>query len=344
MFHRALALAFCPLSPTCAHEKKTLSSLALPTIFLVALCSTLNSCKHCETSKIPQPVTVGGTGSTTVWISDGSLPCFSDTEKLQTTSGKFLGLIKTPYEALADHNVQVGCGEISGSGVGYDGEAEWVLRLPASWPDQDVTGETVVEVYGMIEVKDLGPLSSFDEQRWSRSTIGNNVLSQGVPLPIKLSDFSQMKTKWAMLEIEARDARGRTITHSADLAEVGPAFAGDGLIGYLNEVGDYWQLNATSSKPMSRWVNLSAIGSDSGYVNEAMRQGGGLLRALLPSLLKNRNLSHQAREKLVTKVLKDEEMVVAGSDASPSTMELKLVVDGKPLQWATAKFVEPRER
>ena len=65
-----------------------------------------------------------------VWITDGSLPVFSDTERLSTSHRGFLGL-PVRYEGFVDPDVALGAAEIVGDRPddALFAEAEWCVLL-----------------------------------------------------------------------------------------------------------------------------------------------------------------------------------------------------------------------
>src|SRR5438874_8052295 len=88
-----------------------------------------------------------------VWITDGSLPVFSDTTRLQTSHPVLAGL-QTRYEGFIDPGVARGSLEIARADAAdaLFVEAEWCVEFPEGLP-RVATADTPIVLQGLIEGK-----------------------------------------------------------------------------------------------------------------------------------------------------------------------------------------------
>ena len=89
-----------------------------------------------------------------VWITDGSVPVFSDTERLKASHKGMLGL-PVRYEGFVDPDVPRGSATVHGGAedVLYV-EAEWVVEFPEGIPAPGaVIDSTPIVLQGLIEGK-----------------------------------------------------------------------------------------------------------------------------------------------------------------------------------------------
>src|SRR3954466_3830803 len=112
-----------------------------------------------------------------VWITDGSLPVFSDTTQLRTSHPVLAGL-RTPYEGFIDPGVGRGSLEVAREGPAdvLFVEAEWCVEFPSGVP-RLAGAETPVVLQGLIEGKWMNRL--LGTNAWQPASIGNNVLAAG---------------------------------------------------------------------------------------------------------------------------------------------------------------------
>src|SRR5712691_2638398 len=112
-----------------------------------------------------------------VWITDGSLPVYSDTTHLRTAHPVLAGL-RTPYEGFIDSAVARGSVEVARENAGdvLFVEAEWCVEFPDGLPGA-VSAETPIALQGLIEGKWMNRL--LGTRAWVPASIGNNVLAAG---------------------------------------------------------------------------------------------------------------------------------------------------------------------
>lgn len=214
------------------------------------------------------------------WITDGSLPVFSDTTQLETAHPALAG-ITTCYEGFVDPAVARGSLELSRElpGDALFVEAEWCAVFPDG-PPADPSLDTPVVLQGLIEGKWMNRL--LDTLAWQPASIGNNVLAAGPGIATTLGALGDGVAGEARIEYESERAGPRV------LVARGSDLRGHNLPELVLEVlalGE--QLDA---------IDLGALGSASAVVNEKAR----VLTASLPL-----PFAHQAKERLVWRALAD---------------------------------------
>jgi hypothetical protein len=224
-----------------------------------------------------------------VWITDGSLPRFSDTTKLAATHAAAFGFVAA-YEGAVDPDVPVGSVELRAQRLddALFAEAEWCVGFPDGPPDE-LTAETEIVVQGIVEGKWLNRL--LETRAWQPASIGNNLLAAGPGITTTVGGLA------------ATDGHVRVSfpggTHISSLADL----RGHNIRGLLEAV--------IATENGLDWIDLGAFGERAATVNERAR----LKAAASP-------FPHKAKEKLVRQALEDEAGVPAGADAR------LVVVDG----------------
>jgi hypothetical protein len=228
-----------------------------------------------------RPTSVQPPGATArVWITDGSLPVFSDTTRLQTAHPVLAGL-QTRYEGFIDPAVARGTLEVARKDAAdvLFVEAEWCVEFPEGVPT-GVSAETPIVLQGMIEGKWMNRL--LGTRAWQPASIGNNVLAVGPGIRTTLGSLDD--DLGGEVRIAYESARGgwrEHVSRSADLA-------GHSLRALVEEV-------LALGQPLDA-INLGALGLEAAVVNEKKR----VLTAALPL-----PLAHQAKERLVWRALAD---------------------------------------
>jgi hypothetical protein len=227
-----------------------------------------------------RPTSVEPPGATArVWITDGSLPVFSDTTRLQTAHRVPPGL-QTRYEGFIDPAVARGTLEV----VREDAadvlfvEAEWCVEFPEGVPTA-VSAETPIVLQGMIEGKWMNRL--LGTRAWQPASIGNNVLAVGPGIRTTLGRLDDDLGGEVRIAYESAHGLREHVTRSADLA-------GHSLRALVEEV-------LALGQPLDA-INLGALGLEAAVVNEKQR----VLTAALPL-----PLAHRAKERLVWRALGD---------------------------------------
>jgi len=227
------------------------------------------------------------TASSTValWITDGSVPVFSDTILLEARHQGPLGL-SVRYEGFVDPEVFVATAELDGERPddALFVEVEWWLSFPEgigtylSAPDA-VDDETPVRVQAMLEGKWLNRL--LGTEAWKPASIANNVIAEG---PGLLTTIGGLATCGAAARTEYLSAAGRSREFRTEAADV----EGHNVLGLVRDV-----LHACAAGGVAiDGINLGALGERSAVVNEPKR-----LRAA------TRLKPHRAKEALVLRAL-----------------------------------------
>jgi hypothetical protein len=235
-----------------------------------------------------------------VWITDGSLPRFSDTTKLIATHPAAFGLVAA-YEGAIDPAVSVGSAELEAQRLddALFAEAEWCVGFPDG-PPGEIARDTEIVVQGMLEGKWLNRL--LDTRAWRPASIGNNLLAAGPGIRTTVDRLHETEG-W----VRVRFPGGEHVSSLADLE-------GQNIAGLLQAVLD--------SAEDPEWIDLGAFGERAATVNEPAR----VKAAAGPR-------PHRAKEKLVRQALEDEAGVPAGADAR------LVVVDGRGNEVGSGKLV-----
>jgi len=225
-----------------------------------------------------------------VWITDGSVPVYSDTEKLAASHRAFLGL-PAKYEGFVDPEVPRGSAAIRAelADDALFAEAEWCIEAESGLDPGALDGSSRVVLQGLIEGKWFNRL--LGTRAWQPASLGNNLLAQGAGITTTLGAIED-GTAAGEVRIEYATVAGSTQVQSSTLADL----RGENVTALLREV---LLLHADLDA-----VDLGAAGERSAIVNEKHR-----LRA---SMLGGLPIPHRSKERLVRQALAERLNVPAG--------------------------------
>lgn len=253
-----------------------------------------------------------------IWITDGSLPVFDDTERLRTSHRGFLGL-PVRYEGFVDPEVPLGSSEIVGERPddALFAEAEWcvILEDPLTEPDDS----TPVVLQGLIEGKWMNRL--LGTKAWRPASIANNVLASGPGIATTLGGLESTAGE-TRLSYELAD--GRTQEHVTTITDL----HGENVPELVREVV---RLHAGRGERLDA-IDLGANGERSAVVNEKARLKGAVRSPNLLNLL-----PHRAKERLVRGAVADEIGVPPGTRVTLTTTDR----DGQVVGEATLSWCRP---
>lgn len=224
-----------------------------------------------------------------IWITDGSVPVFSDTLRLEATHPGLLGL-PVRYEGFVDPEVPVGF-------VTVTGERRDVLFVAAEWcvsvPEgvRRVDERTPVVLQGLIEGNWMNRL--LGTRAWQPATLGNNLLAAGDGISTTLGGLERDAV--GKIRVEYRRVDCRTQVYTSTLADL----RGHNVLGLVRDV-----LRVTDGFAPD-WIDLGALGKHAAVVNEPRR----MLLSALPFPDPRNVHPHRAKERLVQGAL-DEGMGV----------------------------------
>ena len=253
-----------------------------------------------------------------IWITDGSLPVFSDTERLSTSHRGFLGL-PVRYEGFVDPDVALGASEIFGDRPddALFAEAEWCVLLddPLTEPDDS----TPIVLQGLIEGKWMNRL--LGTKAWRPASIANNVLAAGRGIPTTLGALEdatgETRLTYALGE-------GRTQEHVTTIADL----VGENVPELVREVV---RIHAERGELLDA-IDLGANGERSAVVNEKARLKSAVRSPNLLNLL-----PHRAKERLVRSALAENISVPPGTPVQLTTTDRAGQVVGEAtLAWRAA--------
>ena len=225
------------------------------------------------------------------WITDGSLPVFSDTTRLHTSHPVLAG-VRTRYEGFVDPAVGRGLLEVARERAGdaLFVEVEWCVEFPDGIA-APVDEQTPIVLQGFLEGKWMNRLLGTRE--WKPASMANNVLAAGEGIATTLGALADGVECEARVEYESVGAGRRThVTRGADLR----GHAARALVAEVLGLGE--QLDA---------INLGALGAASAVVNEQER----VMTAALPL-----PRPHAAKERLVWRALAEGIAIRPGEAAS----------------------------
>lgn len=253
-----------------------------------------------------------------VWITDGSLPVFSDTERLTTSHKGFLGL-PVRYEGFVDPEVALGSSEIAGERPddALFAEAEWCVLLedPLTEPDDS----TAVVLQGLIEGKWMNRL--LGTKAWRPASIANNVLASG---PGIATTLGELESAAGETRLSYQLADGRTQEHVTTIADL----HGENVPALVGEVV---RLHAGRGERLDG-IDLGANGERSAVVNEKARIKAAVRSPNLLNLL-----PHRAKERLVRRALAEGIGVPPGTPVTLTTTDgTGQVVGEATLVWRPA--------
>jgi hypothetical protein len=251
-----------------------------------------------------------------VWITDGSVPVFSDTERLKASHKGMLGL-PVRYEGFVDPAVPRGSSTVRGAieDVLYV-EAEWVVEFPEGIPAPGaVIDSTPIVLQGLIEGKWMNRL--LGTRAWQPASIGNNVLGEGPGIATTLGRLESGLGGETRIEYALADGTPRVHrTSAADLR-------GENIPALIREVLDVGpELDA---------IDLGAVGPEAAVVNEPARMKASIRHARLPIPDPR---PHAAKERLVSRAVADGLGLPPGGTATLTTTDADGAVVGRAtLSW-----------
>lgn len=229
-------------------------------------------------------------GAARVWVTDGSLPVFSDTRRLNASHPVLAGL-RTRYEGFVDPAVPRGSLELRAElpGDALFVEAEWYVEFPDGVP-QRPSSDTPVVLQGFVEGKWMNRL--LGTGAWQPASLGNNLIAAGPGIATTLGALDGGLAVEARIDYRSVRAGPRMhMTRGSDLA-------GHNIIGLVVDV--------LAGEPVDG-IDLGALGTESAVVNEKPR----LLRAALPF-----PAAHRAKERLVTRAIAEGLAIEPGTAAT----------------------------
>jgi hypothetical protein len=235
-----------------------------------------------------------------IWITDGSVPVFSDTVRINASHRGSFGL-PTRYEGFVDPAVEVGAATIAAESEddALAVEAEWTIAFPDGVP-AEVDPSTPVVLQGLAEGKWLNRL--IGTKAWQPASLGNNLLAEGPGIRTSLGALELRRPGTVRLSYERAD--GGLQVHSSPLGAV----SGNNVLGLVSEV-----LRATIGNGGVDAIDLGALGEQAAIVNEPGR---------IKAATKPFPAPHRVKERLARKAIADEVCVPPGG-----TVEL-VVLDG----------------
>jgi hypothetical protein len=235
-----------------------------------------------------------------IWITDGSLPVFSDTIRLNVSHKALFG-IPTRYEGFIDPNVERGSAAIVAERPddALVVEAEWAIEFPDGVPDE-VDPSTPVIIQGLAEGKWLNRL--LGTKAWQPASLGNNLIAAGPGIRSSLGALELGRPGTVRLSYERAD--GRIQEHSSRLE----AIPGNHLLGLVREV-----LRVSAENGGVEAIDLGALGEHAAVVNEPARIKAAARPLPIP---------HRSKERLVRQAIADGVAVPVGG-----TVQL-IVLDG----------------
>jgi len=233
-----------------------------------------------------------------VWITDGSWPVFSDTERLSAKHPALFGL-RTRYEGFVDPAVPRGSASVrpEREDDALYIEAEWLVEFPDGIErylaePRLVDAATEITVQGMIEGKWMNRL--LGTTAWRPASMGNSLIAAGPGLATSVGALDW--GEGGSMRLSYRTAAGALRTQQASVADL----RGHNAIGLIREV-----LRAcTRSGAGLDGINLGAVGEDAAVVNERER----FKRAAHP-------FAHVAKERLVRAAIDERLGLPPGSSA-----------------------------
>ncbi len=235
-----------------------------------------------------------------IWITDGSVPVFSDTVRLTASHRGSFGL-PTRYEGFVDPAVELGEATISPESDDdvLVVEAEWTISFPDGVP-AEVDPSTPVVLQGLAEGKWLNRL--IGTRAWQPASLGNNLLAAGSGIRTSLGALEMGRPGTVQLSYERAD--GGRQTHSSPLEAV----SGSNVLDLVREV-----LRVAAESGGVDAIDLGALGEQAAIVNEPAR---------IKASAKPFPAPHRVKERLARQAIADAVAVPPGG-----TVEL-VVLDG----------------
>lgn len=250
-----------------------------------------------------------------VWITDGSVPVFSDTRVLSASHRGLLGL-PVRYEGFVDPDVPRGSAKVKGGGGDVlFVEAEWCVEFTEGIDrylvaPELVTRSTGIVLQGLIEGKWMNRLLGTRE--WQPASLGNNVLGKGpgISTTVGLLERGAAGATRVRYELE----RGGRQTYTTSVADL----RGQNVLALLRDVLRVCRKDGEALDV----IDLGAIGGSAATVNEPRRLKAALLDDRVP-LPNPKNMDpHRAKERLVRSAIAE------GISVPPGTPVRLTTVDG----------------
>jgi hypothetical protein len=238
------------------------------------------------------------------WISDGSIVKWHDTIKLEgVCKVDKLGLNNNQsYEGLVDKNVAINDLTIPWQESGLDAEAEWVLVFEKPLHEIDnISENTGCWLEGMIEGKWMKPMLVEGEIDWGPASIGNNVMTHGKNIKLKLGDFvSDNSFPQYSITVKFCSAAGDEVTHKTSTKDL----RGIPIVELVQAVKD-----KTPNEIKVQAVNLGANGRKAAYVNESHNKLLSFIKAVPSLFTEHPDIINKARLELFKELIEDKEYI-----------------------------------
>jgi hypothetical protein len=202
---------------------------------------------------------------TRVWITDGSWPVFSDTQRLRAKHPALFSL-RTRYEGFVDPAVPRGTASVRAErdDDALYVEAEWLVEFPDGIErylrePRLVDAATEITVQGMFEGKWMNRL--LGTTAWRPASMGNSLIAEGPGLATSVGAL-----EWGeggSMRLSYRTAAGALRTQRASVADL----RGHNAVGLIREV---LRVCARSGGGLDG-INLGAVGESAAVVNERAR-------------------------------------------------------------------------
>src|SRR2546423_2145214 len=268
-----------------------------------------------------------------VWITDGSLPVFSDTHQLRAAH-RVLFVLRTRYEGFVDEAVDRGSATIIGERPddALFVEAEWYLEFAEGIARYLATPSLVddatpIVLQGLIEGKWFNRL--LGTRAWRPASLGNNLIAAGAGIATTVGAIERDEAR-GTVEVSYRYQRGgaeQTQLHSTSVADL----RGHNIVGLVREVLRVCRENGETIDG----VDLGAVGPNAATVNSRQRLRASIRFDRLP-LPNPRYLvdRHAAKERLVRRALDEGFSVPPGNEVMIVTRDgMRAVVGEGRLTW-----------
>ena len=249
-----------------------------------------------------------------VWITDGSLPVFTDTVKLRASHKGLFGL-KIRYEGFVDDAVARGHFEVRRDAQEdvLFAEAEWYLEfvqpIGTLLQDESTVGPgTEVVLQGFIEGKWMNRL--LGTTAWKPASMGNNVVGEGPGITTTL-DALERGVEGTTTRLDYVAANGLRCTHATDATDL----RGHNITDLVREVMRVSRETGASIDG----IDLGAVGDAAAVVNEKERLRRAIRMDAVPLPNPLNFAPHRAKERLVRQALQDQLGVSRGTDVTLTT-------------------------
>ncbi len=239
----------------------------------------LGLCTGCTASRY-----IRYTEDANTWMMDGSKVPFVDTIKLQTNDDKFF---THGYEGIPDKIPNATYGVVTLPAKKYETEAEWAIVFDnpiVSYKNLDELKTAGISLHGLIDVKNLDVMSTYDVVEWGAFSVNNNAITnKGVYSELTFDGLVKELKKdqvgnYPRIELtyESADQKHKPYYQSTkkDLACIA-----DLLIPLLNEIRMKCIEHSNeveNSFSQIRIINLGAINTESALVNYTWERVKGL--------------------------------------------------------------------